>query len=77
MIYQLDVSSLLKINRIQSDFCQLLATTLAIIELKGKITHIENPLWSNKEEIYYPQDDVGGIYLPFHSPIITGSLNHS
>ena len=62
---QLDILSLLKINRIQSDFCQKLATTLAIIELKGKITRNENPLWSNKEEIYYPQDDVGGIYLPY------------
>ena len=56
---------MLKINRIQSDFFQILATTLAIIELKRKITNNENPLWSNKEEIYYPQDDVGGIYLQY------------
>ena len=63
MRYQLDIFSLLKTNRIQSDSCRILATTLTIIELKGKITLNENPLWSNKEEIYYPQDDVGGIYL--------------
>ena len=61
MRYQLDILSLLKINRIQYDFCQTLAINLAIIELKGKITRNENPLWSNKDEIYYPQDDVGGI----------------
>ena len=62
MRYQLDIFSLLKANRIQFDSCRILATTLTIIELKGKITRNENPLWSNKEEIYYPQDDVGGIY---------------
>ena len=70
MRYQLDILSLLKINRIQYDFCQTLAINLAIIELKGKITRNENPLWSNKEEIYYPQDDVGGIYLPKEIEII-------
>ena len=78
MRHQLDILSLVKINRIQSDFCQILATSLAIIELKGKINHNENPLWSNKEEIYYPQDGVGGIYLPYmghHNWLLI--LNHS